>query len=998
MNRRRLGLAALLLIVLSAVALIVGGGKHAKKAAGGGAEGSATVVSPGEPTSRTAITPPADPLTAPRGRIEGKISDPGGAPIAGATVCATGSSKLMSTQEVREPTCVKSAVDGAYVIADLFAVTYGVSAAAPHFIPANYQREVDGSWPDGDVDLEHHSIATGIDLTLKPGGVEARGRVKDLSGGVVVGATVLVHGGSRWQWNAGVVTKSDDHGEFSAWVDSGHVTVTANAEGYGQGEKEGTAPGQTIEVLLTPEAVLVGRVIEAGAGTPIEGALVELPDQWQSYSGGTSARTDADGRFRIDRLQPGRYKPTATAFGRYGQAKESVLLGLGQTSSEVVIEVIAVRVLEGHVVIVATDGKRRSCARAWVALDDHAHGLSQHAASDDGGKVLFRALRPGTYEARVRCDAAIAEDKYPTIAVTDHDVTDVTWEVKDGSAIHGIVVDEDGAPIDEAWVSAQSTGGDPRAQHAWSGNKTKNDGLFVVRGVRPGKYKLSASAKDRPNRWDQPTEVTVPAGSDLNDVKLVIPNGGSIEGDVSDEDGAPVGGVDVRLEGGRNAWGAETTSRDDGTFLMKGIDAGEYRVVASRGWENTMRAPGQSDDDIKGTKTIVKAGQTSHAHVTIERQTGVIHGVVVDADGRPVTDAFVDAQRESDSAAAASDRAQRELQWSWDRAPSLTDTEGKFTIEKLSKGTYAVRAFRRGGGDATAQHVALGTTVTLRIPVTATIEGKVETAGGAAPDDFTINVTDRKKGFQREEAFFRTGGAFAMRDLPAGDFDLSATGPDGDVMIELSVAAGEKKTGVVLRMVARASVHGQAVSFDDGAPIPGLRAVIYQTRGGGSSGWEGTQERKNVTDATGHFDIERAPVSKAYVMLSPVDFQDSDWGWGWAVRTIVSGENDLPPIRVVKRRVKPPALEGDLGFDIKEMPPDTEPDAMTFNVAVVRPDGPAAAAGLRVGDVITSVDGNDVTGVNAYLFEPLTTVLEGTKVTLGVARGDKIEITAGKHI
>ena len=56
----------------------------------------------------------------------------------------------------------------------------------------------------------------------------------------------------------------------------------------------------------------------------------------------------------------------------------------------------------------------------------------------------------------------------------------------------------------------------------------------------------------------------------------------------------------------------------------------------------------------------------------------------------------------------------------------------------------------------------------------------------------------------------------------------------------------------------------------------------------------------------------------------------------------------------------------------------------------------AAAAGLQIGDQIISVDGQDVTGANSYLYRGLTDVLEGTTVTLGLVTGKSLAVTAGK--
>ena len=80
----------------------------------------------------------------------------------------------------------------------------------------------------------------------------------------------------------------------------GKTTLTLN---------EGTnkAPAIKLEPVLPP-GQLRGTVRNATSGRPIAGATVSVDP------GGTSATTDADGRFTID-LAPGTYKATATAAG-----------------------------------------------------------------------------------------------------------------------------------------------------------------------------------------------------------------------------------------------------------------------------------------------------------------------------------------------------------------------------------------------------------------------------------------------------------------------------------------------------------------------------------------------------------------------------------------------------------------------------------------------------------------------------------------------------------
>jgi protocatechuate 3,4-dioxygenase beta subunit len=673
-----------------------------------------------------------------------------------------------------------------------------------------------------------------------------------------------------------------------------------------------------------------------------------------------------------------------------------VLLGLGETSSEIVIEAVAAHTVQGKVIVAGA--KPLPCAQGSVTLDDKArhHRVS---ASIQGGTVTLRAVRPGSYEPTVECARKLSAESYPKVVVASTDVSGLEWSVSDGLAIRGTVVDDSGAPIRDATVSAELFGGDPRGRQGrrdWNtetmSEATKQDGAFTIVALAPGKYRLRPRAPDRPE-LTSPVEVSLGPG-DLTGVKLVMSGGGSIDGIVTDEDGTPVSGVEVSARGKVYSWNNATT-RDDGTFEKNGLTPGDYRVTASRSWwGEEMRGPGQSDDDVHGASVTVRAGQTSHVKLTVEREKGAIHGSVVDSAGKPVTDAFVIAQRESDSAAASSAQARQETRWfDFAREPALTDQAGTFTIDKLTEGSYAVRAYRRGGGDAIAEHVKVGTTVKLTIPVTGSIAGTVAAANGTNPDEIEVLLLDRKRGFYREETFFHTQGAFTMRELPSGDFDLSVTAPEGDAMLKLSLAEGEKKDGVALTLTARAKVRGQVVSLDDGTPVAGMSVRLMLPHSNAASSG-GDDDVANVTDATGHFEIADAPTGKVYVWGWPTDWEGSDYGFCESMATVAPGDNDLPPLQAPRRRVKSPQRPGDLGFTTKQQEPDVEPEQQTIVVAVVRPGGPAAVAGMKVGDVIVSVDGHDVTSVKSLNFRTLAQIPEGATITFGLASGGKVTITA----
>ena len=81
--------------------------------------------------------------------------------------------------------------DGHYRIEDLFGVRHRVSASAPTFIPAVHFTGVGASRRET-VDLRPAMEARDIDIVLEGGGVEVKGVVKDLAGGPIEGAQVLV--------------------------------------------------------------------------------------------------------------------------------------------------------------------------------------------------------------------------------------------------------------------------------------------------------------------------------------------------------------------------------------------------------------------------------------------------------------------------------------------------------------------------------------------------------------------------------------------------------------------------------------------------------------------------------------------------------------------------------------------------------------------------------------------------------------------------------------
>jgi len=198
--------------------------------------------------------------------------------------------------------------------------------------------------------------------------------------------------------------------------------------------------------------------------------------------------------------------------------------------------------------------------------------------------------------------------------------------------------------------------------------------------------------------------IRVAAAAAVIEKDLVLEDVGTLTGTVTDANGAPVAGIEIntRILGGGRSWGGDHSTDDAGVFTIEGLRPGEYRVFAQRGWSDTLRKPGTTDDAKQGEKATVRAGQVATVKLVVEAQSGIIKGTVADTSGAPVGDAFVSAARESDAAGAQRTNVQ-DTRWSWQEKPVLTNLDGAFTLEVRNtcapeKNTQLSGLYTSGGG------------------------------------------------------------------------------------------------------------------------------------------------------------------------------------------------------------------------------------------------------------------------------------------------------------
>ncbi|MBP9088488.1 MAG: carboxypeptidase regulatory-like domain-containing protein, partial [Kofleriaceae bacterium] len=837
---------------------------------------------------------------------------------------------------------------------------------------------------------------TDVDLVLRKGGVELTGTISDINGGPISNARVRAQIWGSDNRGGAPITSSDTQGRYKLWVRAGHSYVTADADGYATTNEGGDAPG-VVDLKLTPESAIAG-VVKDQRGEPVAGALVSFATDsaWFAPAASASDISDAQGRFRITRLRPGRYKAEAQAARGYGMARESILLGLGQVVEGVEVVLRTASYVEGKVLRPEGDGKQ-PCKRARLTLNDAALGQSEMSVGDAQGVVRIRGILPGHYKVRVQCegyqDLATTEN---VVVVRGEDRTGLTWTVTQGASLVGTITNQAGEPVANAQIylrSKDSSGPRPNS-NMWAG--TDELGHYQMRGLAASTYQMKVSADAAPPPKDPP-DVVLTVGTVVTK-DIVLDTGGTVRASIVDSAGVPVKGArvfarNVAQEGVGMAFpmGGARESGTDGVATLEGLRAGTYRITARRAWQK-MRKPGSTDDDEQGERVEITAGGVTNVKLVVESQRGEITGTVADNKGEIVSDAYIAAEREPEAAGAAQQAALATTRWSWNDAV-LTDPAGKFTVKDLAPGKYTVRAYRKGGGEAIVEHVALGANVALVVKPTGTIEGTVRALGGKlAAEEFTVEVVDRATNFSRSEDFYAVDGTFAMHDLPAGRFEITATVGAATGTEKIVLREGEVKAGVALIVGNTVTVTGTLVDEKTKAPVQGMQVHVAPLQGGNNlNRLDGDPQR--ISDVRGRFSVDNVAVGEVSIYTYSMN---PDFGWARIstraqIPATATGTFDIGTFGAIAKRLKPGKVAGDAGLSFQQNSDSRVPLPLT--VARVDPAGPAAKLDIKVGDVVVAIDGVDITGTRNYLRFGLFDAAPGTKLELTLARGVNVVLT-----
>lgn len=951
-----------ILVLLGLLLLLVGGGvagfvmkKRADEPAGNSSRaGGNAAVHAGKGGDVLSPSPPAPSWFAPRGlagrRIAGRVTYRG-APVKDATVvlqsvfmrartaeAAAMSPRmqaLMAHEGALRPAELHTGADGTFDFGVLPAASYNVTASLEGRTAA----------------IAHVNL---VDPTLRPPPEALELRLKDCAGsvaGTVYDAAENPLPRARVLLDAIVGVETDARGAYRICVPFTDVTIEYSAEGYGAVRLSVDGRGEMVrDVVLVPEATLAVRVVRADTGEHVPDAHVNVFAQEPGLDrpAPQAGITDREGRVRIDGLVPGRYRVAGFADDLQAFSPIEALVEVG-VASEVTLRLDATARIVGKVF---DDGKPVPGVRVIVARKSPATRSPPSVSQADGsfamdrvppGDVVF-AVTPHEVEtpAQLRTEAG---KTYEGIAV----------EIRRSATLRGTVT-RLAKPIEGVVVCCVPTAANPGGSAI-----TDGDGKYMFEGMVPGSYDLMASS-DELGAFKQPTKVSITTGEE-KEVDLELDMAGTISGTVVDKEGRPVTGVLVRWVNDKTGDRGEGNTDRQGRYRCGAMTGGgSYRAAVYP--SSYLAVPYPTRDGAAYPTVDVKDGTTTveNIQIAIDRTALAVSGQVLDDAGHPVADAIV-------RALPATEGSPSQFH-SWLRLPmTSTDAAGMFRISDLAPGTYALQARASDGAEGTVPLVAAGTNrVTLRIERAGSIEGTL--VGFSQPPV----VYARTLGELKLLPGSVDGASFRVTGVKAGKYLVNAqTTFEGDAHI-VEVRAGQV-TKVVMTSHGQGAIDGTVLDFRSKKPIANASCHAVMAVDGEQSitNWDPSTLPKS--DVSGRVVLDPAPAGTVNVSCF---MPGTRWSGPSADVTLRAGGRAAVQLFSVELTSENPMSAG-LDFDWRVTAP---------RVAGVKPNSPAAKAGILAGDVITEVNGTSVQGLNGMGVSMLIGSLPaGSEVRLVVQRG-----------
>jgi protocatechuate 3,4-dioxygenase beta subunit len=548
---------------------------------------------------------------------------------------------------------------------------------------------------------------------------------------------------------------------------------------------------------------LEGVVLDPG-NAPVPGARINLTASAEPgrprvglVAPLAGARSDAEGRFRFERLADGFYDVGAIASSR----------GLGPAWASAVavrerrVTSVRLRLAKGGLVLRGRvlDSNRGAVPAARVYAQPVGMGLggtppglaeAELDGAPDGG---YRLLLPaGDYMLIAMASGYAPSSEFLRLS------SDTTKNLRlDPEArLAGTVTEaKTGQPAAgaEVWAAPVDSVGLGQARRT----TTDASGGYTLGGLHGGTYLIRA----RLGRLAGERREKVAVADARTGVDIAIEAGLVVSGRVTRADGGPVADATVTCTAGSSMLksnGAITTARSSvgGDFAVEGLFPGEYQLMVraagyAPGWRNVRLL----EDDSRDIQVVLQPSIT-------------LTGRVVDGTDGPVPGARVTAVVERGKGMA----------WTGLYRMAISDEQGAFTVADLDVGRVSARAEQEWVGAATygPETLAPGTQkmIILKLSMASTISGTVRGKDGRpAPGATVLARAGAATPWVMYEALTDGQGRYAVSGLSAGTLFVSAARPAG---VPAQFQAGRRMQERQVQLAAAERMDGVDIVLPDG--------------------------------------------------------------------------------------------------------------------------------------------------------------------------------------
>ena len=907
--------------------------------------------------------------------LRGTVVDVGGGAISGALVRATSITEGSVFSIFRAPYTALTDDRGEYGL-NLADGQYWLEVFHLDYVTADRLTEVRG----GD---------RSEDFTLTPGAI-IYGQVRSRNGDKPVAGAIVTYRaqlGARGFDLAGLgldTATSDGDGKFVLrGLANGTLSLTAFGRGF--------ASREPTEVELGIGEHVTGVVVYVDTAFTISGFVVSKQDPNQAidgvlvgaynFSGAIHLAGDstaADGYFEILGVQPGGY-----IVGAAGENRVLSIMGTNVTVEDKDVDDVVVELDSG--VTLAGRVEPAMVARVSLELDTESIGMSNfvqaisavaiRGKSAEDGTFVLRGVPAGSYS--LAATGADGSEGKLALVIDTADQEGLVVDLEPRAYLAGTVVDSTGKPLSGLHVQARPADQERQrfnldAMIFGGRGLSGEDGGYRVEGLAAGTVVVTVSDDRGALAWAddehkdnpyQPIEVTIEGTTPVTGLRLVVEAlGQQIQGVVISSAGEPVA----------DAW-----------------------VTAQCQWqrkrESGEKQPAAADDGDD------KSNGEGKRSVTVSVGSG---GTDVDSE---------DGESDRDS-----QRQQRRRQWWPKEKPVLTGPDGRFTITNLREDSYNLEAEGLKGTErGSLDDVATGGDVVITMTPLAGMTGLVKNRGDAVTD-YLVRAegpTPRRTHVVNEK------GRYRLTRLDPGSYSVSIIAAAGRATQKVEVEAN-RTTDHDFDLISWSSIRGVVKNAATGAPMDELAVIAFAEEGSdyGQMAMDIMSGDGPTTDSEGRFYVGRLGAGKGTLLIVDGDQagfqivaskefvlepgQELDLGelLGQSVNTIPKEERGEVGMTMTTATWsgRPVGADGD---PTAAIPAELTAETEYLWVSEVVADGPAAAAGVEVGDRLVAIAGADVAMVGPRVAEQLLAprrVRAGQPINLVIdrdGRSDTLTIT-----